>query len=80
MEGLLRLSRLQEAAAQVQRLWVSFEYESGSRCCIRIGSAMIGVPHRPLLPSLPAAFRQSQQQLPGATDFERTNRLKFGIG
>ena len=27
-----------------------------SRCCIRVFSAMVGVPHRPLLPSLPAAF------------------------
>jgi len=25
----------------------------GSRCCIPIYSAMVGVPHRPLLPSLP---------------------------
>ena len=27
-----------------------------SRCCIRICSAMVGVPHRPLLPSLPATL------------------------
>ena len=27
--------------------------EGGNVCCIRICSAMVGVPHRPLLPSLP---------------------------
>ena len=32
---------------------LAFDWSSGSRCCIRICSSMVGVPHRPLLPSLP---------------------------
>ena len=32
-----------------------------SRCCIRIRSAMVGIPHRPLLPALPTCGAKGDQ-------------------
>ena len=36
-------------------LWVVRVLSVYSRCCLRVCSAMVGVPHRPLLPSLPTS-------------------------
>ena len=40
----------------MRSFWVSF------RCCIRMGSAIFGVPHHPLLPSLPTHLTRTQLQ------------------